>query len=91
MAKKIKPLPKFKSLDEEAKFWDAHSFLDYSYPIDIDTPLYINSEESKVTMTIRVTPEFRKAVKRLAKDSELSASSLVRMWAVEGLKKMRKN
>ena len=26
---KIKPLPPFKTIEEEAKFWDLHSFADY--------------------------------------------------------------
>jgi CopG antitoxin of type II toxin-antitoxin system len=38
MKKKTNKIPKFKSKDEEAKFWDTHSFADYwdeFKPVDI--------------------------------------------------------
>jgi hypothetical protein len=80
-----KTLPKFKNYEEEANFWDTHCILDYAY----DKPIKVTYEpeiENKETMTLRLTPSVRRKIEKLAKEYQISTSSLIRMWIVEKLK-----
>lgn len=85
MTKPSKRLPKFRSIQEEAKFWDGHDIGDYMDELKVIDASYLPTGEVKTTMTIRVTPSLKLMVENLAKKYETSASSLVRMWMIDQL------
>jgi len=85
MSKKDRKLPKFKSIKEEALFWDTHDVTDY---IISDKPLnmaYDSKNERKETISLRMAPSLKKEIDKIAKTYDISTSSLVRMWIVDKL------
>jgi len=81
----MKKIPKFKTDEEAAKFWETHSFEAY----------YKDTTEAKVrfikkpkrTIAIRLDPDDIKSVEIIAERKGLSYTSLLRMWIKEHLTK----
>lgn len=86
--KKIKEVPKFKSIKEEAEFWDTHStedFPDYWQPVtDVKFSKNLVSVYKKV-VPIRLDEETVTAVKRVAKQKGIGLSTTARMLIRERL------
>lgn len=85
MKKKRSKIPKFKTKEEEAKFWDTHSFADYwdeFEDVDLKVELHKPKEE---TLVLRLQKNIKNKLDRIAKDKGLSISSLARMWIMEKL------
>lgn len=85
--KKIKPIPKFSSYVEEAKFWDTHDFTEYAdfsraKWAKIETSQALAKEES---LTLRMEKDLKKQISGLADIYGISTSSLARMWLIEKL------
>jgi len=83
MKKKINKIPKFKNYEEEAKFWDTHSFADYYK--DTKEPEIRFIKKPKKTVAIRLDPDDIKSVEKIAGIKGLSYTSLLRMWIKEQL------
>ncbi len=91
MDKKItlkgKPIPKFKSYEEEANFWDTHS------PLDYGTWKEVKLEVAKPLIHILGVRLDAKTIDQLAllgSDMGIGASTLARMWIMEKLKSSSK-
>lgn len=87
MAKKIsfkgKPIPKLKSYEEEADFWDTHS------PLDYGTWREVKLEVAKPLVHILGVRLDAKTIDLLSKagaEIGVGPSTLVRMWIMEKLK-----
>ena len=80
-----KSIPDFKSLEEEAKFWEEHSILEFVCEEDVSDFLRFGGNKSAV-VTIRIEPLVREQTKRVAKDIGKSYQTLMREWIYEGLK-----
>lgn len=76
--KKIKKVPKFKTIEEIANFWDTHSTADYP---DFWKPVY---EE-----IITLDEDTVKAVKKVAKKKGLRTETAARMLIRERLSEMK--
>lgn len=72
----MKRLPKFKSLEEEADFWDKHDVLEYSESAD---ELIIGGPKSE-TLNIRVEPQVKAKLEEYACLSGEDVSDMVRNW-----------
>ena len=81
-----KSIPDFKSLEEEAKFWEEHSVMEFVSEVDISDFLRLGGNKSAV-VTIRMEPLVREQTKRIAKDMGKSYQTLMREWIYEGLKR----
>ena len=87
MAKKIilkgKKIPKFKSYEEEAEFWDTHSPLDYGawkeVKLEIAKPL-------EHILGVRLDAKTIGHLTKLGNEMGIGPSTLVRMWVMEKLK-----
>ncbi len=80
----LKRLPKFKSLEEEAAFWDTHSFADYLDEFEeVKDPVFV--EPRKQVVSLRLDQETVTLLKRLAEEKGLPYTTLVRMWVKEHL------
>lgn len=84
MKKTITKIPKFKSYEEEAHFWDTHSIADFKgelkkVDLKVKKPL-------KMTFTVRLDPKTVKELDNVAKDKGVGPRTLARMWLLEKLK-----
>jgi len=85
MKKKVSKIPKFKNYEEEAKFWDTHSFADYwdeFKDVNLVVELHRPKEE---TLVLRLQKGIKNKLESIAKHKGLSVSSLARMWLMEKL------
>ncbi len=93
-----KKLPKFKSEEDEARFWDTHSPLDYPDEfVEVKEPFKFapallrkvakRREERKRSLTLRMGQLQIDLAKVIAKDKGLGYQTLMRMWVIEGIRK----
>ncbi len=82
----IKPIPPFKTLEEEANFWDTHSALK---DIDEGTLVGFHQANKTDTITIRFQPEHLQTLREEALQRGIGPTTLDRMWALEHLKNLR--
>jgi len=82
-------LPKFKSIKEEAEFWDTHDVTDYLSELEPVELVFDPSTEKKETLTIRVQPGLKKRLKTIAKNYGLNLSTLTRIWLIDKLKEVK--
>lgn len=84
-----RPISPFKTLDEEAEFWDTHDtsalFKDPKTPLSA-LPL-LESEKEEV-MTVRLQRSVKRRLEQVARKMGLSASTLSRMWLIEKLSRI---
>lgn len=82
-------LPKFKSIKEEAEFWDSHDVTKY---FDKKNPVTLDFSRVKVKkdslLTVRLQPELKLKLFAIAQDMGTQPSTLARMWLVEKLKNL---
>ncbi|PIP14717.1 hypothetical protein COW98_04240 [Candidatus Roizmanbacteria bacterium CG22_combo_CG10-13_8_21_14_all_35_9] len=84
--KKKKIIPKFKSLKEEAEYWDKNSLADHWDSFE-DIDLFINLHKPKEeTLILRVQKGLKSKLDKIAKEKGLKVSSLVRLWLTERIK-----
>ncbi|MFV1917666.1 MAG: CopG family antitoxin [Patescibacteria group bacterium] len=90
MTKKLKPIPKFKTIAEEAEFWDTHESTEYAWEEakDIKFSKNLTSIYKKV-VPIRLDEETTKAVKKVAKDKGIGLSTAARMLLRERLQELK--
>jgi len=93
-----KKLPKFKSEEEEARFWETHSALDYhdeftevKEPFTFSSTLVKkaakNREGRKRHLTLRMGQQQINLAKGIARYKGLGYQTLMRMWVIEGIHK----
>jgi hypothetical protein len=89
MKKKTK-IPKFKTREEEAKFWDTHSFADYWDEFeDIDLVVALNKPRDE-TLVLRLQKGLKIRLEKVAKAKGLNVSALARMWLMEKLQQQNR-
>ena len=81
----MKKIPKFKTDEEAAKFWGAHSFQDYYGDTKEAAIKFV--KRPKKTIAVRLDPDDIKSVAKIAERKGLSYTSLLRMWIKEHLEK----
>jgi hypothetical protein len=82
-----KRIPRFKTIQEEAAFWDTHDLTDYLDELEIVSGGYQSRpDETKTVMTIRVAPSLKEQIEAIARSYDIPVSSLVRMWIVEKIR-----
>ena len=86
--KRPKPIKPFKSLDEEAEFWDTHDtsklFKNPKTPL---SKLLLIKPEKDVVMTIRVQKTVKDKIEEVAQSKGINSTTLSRMWLIERLTK----
>ena len=75
MRKKLLPIPIFKTIPEEAKFWDTHSTEDF--------PDYW--QEIPDVLSIRLDGKIKKAIEKVARKKGVRVSDAVSMLIQERL------
>lgn len=84
----IKPIKPFRSLREEADFWDTHSVVD---EINDGTLVGFHQANKTQTITIRFQPEHLQILRNKALERGIGPTTLARMWIIEHLLQMRKS
>ncbi len=90
MAKKLKPIPDFKSVQEEAEFWDTHDSTDFAWKeakVEFAKPLKHTFISSNLTagLSIDLAPKVLQKMRGLSKKMQVSPADLVRVWITERL------
>jgi predicted HicB family RNase H-like nuclease len=76
-------IPEFKSIEEEAAFWDTHSFADYWDELE---PVTLRARKNLThTMNVRIDPEDIAKLQKEAEKKGVGSSTLARMWIKERL------
>ena len=94
----MKKKRKFKSEEEEAKFWKTHSPLDYPEKFtEVTEPFKLSAalrrklarrrRERKRTLTFRIGQQQVDLAKVIADSRGLGYQTLMRMWIIEGIHK----
>lgn len=78
----IKPIKPFKTLEEEANFWDTHDFFD---KMDEGTFAGFHQANKTGTLTIRFQPEYLQSLREKAFEKGIGPTTLARMWLMEKL------
>lgn len=85
-----RPIPPFKTLDEEADFWDTHDtsplFKNPNFPLE---RLPLLETEKEASVTIRVQKSVKAKIEHIARKKGINASTLARMWLVDKLAQFR--
>lgn len=81
--KLIKKIPKFKNREEEANFWDTHSFSDYWDQMKSVKVVFAKNLSEGIT--VRFDPKTMIKLRKTAQIKGLGPTTLVRMWVMEHL------
>ena len=84
---KNKKLPKFYTLQQEARFWETHNITDYWDDMEPVKLEFIPLKKKEETITIRLEPELKKRIEQIANQNRLTLSTIVRLWLIDKLKK----
>ena len=80
-----KRIPKFKSLEEERKFWDTHSITDFK---DAFKPVKVEfTKPRKKLISLRLDAPQIEVLKEIASRRGLGYLTLIRYWINEHLSK----
>ena len=78
-----KPIPPFKTLDEEADFWDTHdTSLLGKVPL-LKLPLI--EKEKEESLTVRLQKSVKIELEKIARQKGIGSTTLARMWLIEKL------
>jgi hypothetical protein len=81
-----KQLPPFNSHEDEARFWEEHSVMEFVDEGDVSDYLRLGGNKS-VVVTLRLEPLVREQTRRIARDMGNSYQALMREWIYDGLRK----
>ena len=79
-------IPPFKTIAEEARFWDTHDVVDFLDVMERTDVEFVPQQKKAETVTIRIEPKLKKHLERVARASGVNLSGLVRMWILEKLR-----
>jgi hypothetical protein len=86
MIMKKNKIPEFKSVADEAKFWDTHSFADYWNEFkDVDVVVEL-AKPKEETLVLRINKDIKKKLEQVAKSKGITTSTLARMLLTEKLR-----
>jgi hypothetical protein len=87
-AKRKAQIPEFKTIQEEAEFWDTHDTTDYE---DAFKPVKVKFAKSlSAGITVRLDPASLGELRSIAHEQGIGPTTLVRMWILEQLRTRRR-
>ena len=85
MIKKKNRIPKFKTYEEEANFWDTHEFTEFEDELeDVEIVFELNKPRDEAIVP-RVQKDLKEKLDKKARSMGLNLSTLARMWLMEKL------
>jgi len=86
MKKKAKSrIPIFKSIEEEAKFWDTHDITDFEDETENVVIIFDLKKPRDETIVVRLQKELKEKMDKVARNRGINISTLARMWFIEKL------
>jgi hypothetical protein len=93
--KTLKPVPTFKSLEEEANFWDTHDTTEYALEdleesIEVAGHLKARVEKrraERLATLLKLEPKQLRAAQKIAQRKGIPSEVLIKMWIDEGLRR----
>src|SRR5688500_18751090 len=80
-------IPEFRSLEDEAKFWDTHSFTEFSDEVeDVTGQVTFIVRDDKDRIVVPFDPETLTALKERAQFENVDPTALVQRWVRERLR-----
>jgi predicted HicB family RNase H-like nuclease len=79
-------IPKFKSKEEEVKFWDTHSFADYWDEFKAVDVMVELSKPKEETLVLRINKDVKKKLEQVAKSKGVTISTLARILLTDKLR-----
>ena len=89
MKAKLSKVPKFKTEDEEARFWQNHSPLEFGDEFEEASDVHFPSPKRRI-IALRMNDQQVKSIKHLSEKRGIGFSTLIRMWVLEKLGQERK-
>lgn len=83
---KLKTIPKFKTVKEEAEFWDTHDVTDYFLDLKQVDVEFKPKHPKKAIIVIRVQSGLKRKLEQVAMNEGLVLSTLIRKWFIEKIK-----
>jgi len=80
-----RPLPKFKSVEEESIFWRKHSILEFIDETQILS--FLRQRNRSTAVSLRMEPVVLEQAKRIAEARGVKYQTLLREWIYEGLER----
>ncbi|MDP3724216.1 MAG: CopG family antitoxin [bacterium] len=88
--KKKRPVPTFKSIPEEAEFWDTHDSTDYAWEEAKDVKFAKNLQSVYIgVLPIRVDEHIQKAVEKIARRRHLKVPTMAGKLLQERLQQLQ--
>lgn len=85
MKKKESKIPKFKSINKEADFWDKHEFTEFEDELKEVKVVFNLKKKRDDTLVVRLQKQLKNQMEKIARNRGLNISTLARMWLVEKL------
>ena len=93
--KVLKTVPNFKSIQEEAHFWDTHDTTEYALEdveetIEVVGPLKARIEKrraERLATLLKLDPKQLHATLKIARQRGISSTALIKSWIDEGLRR----
>jgi len=81
--RKLKPIPQFKSEDEEREFWDTHDSVDYIDWSRARPAVFPNLKPSTETISLRLPASLLAELKSMANERDVPYQSLLKIFLAE--------
>jgi len=85
MPKKLKPLPKFATEQEERKFWQTHDSTEYVDWSGAQHVRFPNLKPSTTSISLRLPVSLLERIKIAANRRDMPYQSLIKAWLAEKL------
>ena len=80
-------VPRFRTVEEEAAFWDAHDSSEFEDQfVDADNVVFVRGGSTKA-ITVRLDEAAFQALHEQARQCGVPAGTLARLWILDHLKK----
>ena len=76
-------IPAFKTIEEEAEFWDTHDSSEFDDEFETVTDVRFVRSKRKQPITVRLDQDTVAALKRQAHRRGIGTSTLARLWITE--------
>jgi predicted DNA binding CopG/RHH family protein len=90
MSKRLKPIPKFKTEVDEAKFWNTHDTTEYIDWLKAPRGVFPNLKPSSQSVSLRMPANILARVKMQANELDVPYQSLMKQYIAHGVLKKDK-
>ncbi|MEW5989122.1 MAG: CopG family antitoxin [Chloroflexota bacterium] len=81
-------IPSFKTVEEEAAFWDTHSSVEFEDELEVVTDvIFVKARPRKRGLTVRLDEDTLTRLAQQAQEKGVGPSTLARMWILERLRR----